>query len=237
MTLQSDSNADSQKGVMAKSSIAGVVALLFLGWALYIIPAALWMFESTVLTAIAGVSALLYLLDRTRFGRWLYRFTWNWFHWDVQMPPWNEIPQSKWRGWVYNQPLTQKITVASVIAAVAFVLSFIHLKISASLFFQLVLGLLDVPASLFGFLIGYGAHHLVLHHLPFIDSVNKLQDLEVSDISNIVKSSAGSLLRSRASVEPKAPVQSVAAPVETASQNPPQESFEDALARLQKGRQ
>lgn len=230
---QSDS-AKPVAGANLKSSLSAIVAIAFMFAVLWVMPGTLWMFDSTVITMVSGATALIYLSDRTRLGRWFYRFVWNWFHWGVQMPPWDEIPKEKWRGWIYNQPPSQKLTVAGTISVLAFVFSYVHLGLGVSLLFQLVLAVLDVPAALLGMVVGYGAHHLLLHRLPFMDNIDKLKDLDVSEIGSTLKRSVGSLARS-VQIEPAAPAQPPHAESPRTEPAPPEEDPRVALNRYLKG--
>ena len=222
----------------AKTTLMGVATLAFVGLAFYVMPTALWAFESSAYFMLASAAALLYLSDRTKLGRWHYRFWFNWFHYE-QMPPESQLPPEKVCGWVYNQPkITTKIVVASWLSVGAFALTFWHYGFGVSLIWQFILGILEVPVALLGFALGYAIHHTLLHKLPFVDNIddwgNKLQNLHVADITDLVKNRAGSVVSSFATPAVEKPTaQAMPAAAPAPAPEPEKElSFEEQLRKF-----
>jgi hypothetical protein len=168
-----------------KTMLSGATVVVFVFLAFSVIPGGVWTLESSIFTMLAVISMFLYLLDRTWLWRAVYRFLYNFFHREA-------MPKEVVIGFVYNQPMSRKLKVAALISFAAFIGTVWELKFSISFLVQIFLGILDVPAVLIGFVLGYWAHHFILHHAPLFDNLDKLSDrLEAVNVGDLTTRAHG----------------------------------------------
>jgi len=200
-------------------------------------------FKCLVLYAILGV--IWYVADR-KVGVHVYRWAYDLFHR-------NPMPKSEERGFMYNQRMNRKATLAFLISTVQSAYMLFGAP-QIDLLVELVMWILEVPAMLVGFWVGaWFYQYVVLPRRQIFDRVDevtdKLEHVHVKDVRQGAEKLGGRLfdffarlpamLTSRSARTVKSPVLREtpppavhdAVPTAQSEEQPPQADSQEALRK------